>query len=46
MLGILGMANGVANWYRTEEVAVDRISAELARLLVDGVMKRPKARRR
>jgi hypothetical protein len=46
VLGILGMANGVANWYRTEEVAVDRISAEFARFLIDGVMKRPKARQR
>src|SRR5258707_11053109 len=40
VLGILGMANAVANWYRTEEVAVERISAELARLLIDGVLKR------
>src|SRR5712671_7153196 len=46
VLGILGMANAVANWYRTEEVAVERISAEFTRLLVDGAMKRPKARRR
>src|SRR5262249_18956698 len=46
VLGILGMANAVANWYRTEEVAVGRISAELARLSIDGVLKRPKARRR
>src|SRR5262249_25500713 len=46
VLGILGMANAVANWYRTEEVAVGRISAEFARLVVGGVLKRPKARRR
>jgi AcrR family transcriptional regulator len=46
VLGILGMANAVANWYRTEEVAVGRISAEFARLSIDGVLKRPKARRR
>jgi AcrR family transcriptional regulator len=44
VLGILGMANAVANWYRSEDVAVERISAEFARLLVDGVAKR--ARRR
>jgi hypothetical protein len=46
VLGILGMANAVANWYCTEDVAVERIRGEFARLLVDGVMKRPKARRR
>ena len=46
VLGILGMANAVANWYRSEEVPVSRISAEFARLAVDGVLKRPKARRR
>jgi AcrR family transcriptional regulator len=36
VLGILGMANAVANWYRAEEVAIDRVSAEFARLLVGG----------
>jgi len=46
VLGILGMANAVANWYRAEEVAIDRVSAEFARLLVAGVAKRPKPRRR
>jgi AcrR family transcriptional regulator len=46
VLGILGMANAVANWYCNEDVAVERISGEFARLLVDGVMRRPKARRR
>jgi hypothetical protein len=35
----------VANWYRAEEVAIDRVSAEFARLLVGGVAKRPKPRR-
>ena len=45
VLGILGMANAVANWYRAEEMAIDRISAEFARLLVGGVTKRPKPRR-
>jgi AcrR family transcriptional regulator len=39
VLGILGMSNAVANWYRSEDVAVERISAEFARLLVDGVAK-------
>jgi TetR/AcrR family transcriptional regulator, cholesterol catabolism regulator len=46
VLGILGMANAVANWYRAEEVAIDRISSEFARLLVAGVAKRPKPPRR
>ena len=45
-LGILGMANAVANWYRKEEVAIERISAEFVRLMVDGATKRPKPRRR
>src|SRR5262249_20131768 len=42
VLGILGMANAVANWYHNEDATVEHISAEFARLLVDGVMKRPK----
>jgi TetR/AcrR family transcriptional regulator, cholesterol catabolism regulator len=46
VLGILGMANAVASWYRHEDVAVERISAEFVRLAVDGVVKQPKARRR
>ena len=46
VLGILGMANAVANWYRNEDVAVDRVGAEFARLIVDGVKKKPKPRRR
>jgi hypothetical protein len=46
VLGILGMANAVANWYCNEDVAVERVSGEFAQLLVDGVMRRPKARRR
>jgi hypothetical protein len=36
----------VANWYRKEEVAIERISDEFARLVVDGVKKRPKLRSR
>jgi TetR/AcrR family transcriptional regulator, cholesterol catabolism regulator len=46
VLGILGMANAVANWYRNEEVAIERISGEFARLIVDGAKKRPKLRSR
>ena len=46
VLGILGMANAVANWYRAEEIAVDRIVAELARLPIAGVVEGPKGRRR
>src|SRR5207302_5772050 len=46
VLGILGMANAAANWYRNEEVAIERIGAEFARLVVDGVKKQPKLRSR
>jgi TetR/AcrR family transcriptional regulator, cholesterol catabolism regulator len=45
VLGILGMANAAANWYRSEEAAIDRIGAEFARLIVEGVRKRAKPRR-
>jgi TetR/AcrR family transcriptional regulator, cholesterol catabolism regulator len=45
MLGILGMANAVAHWYRKEEAAIERISAEFARLVLDGVKKQPRRRR-
>jgi AcrR family transcriptional regulator len=38
-LGILGMANAVASWYRNEDVAVERISAEFARVVLGGVKK-------
>jgi AcrR family transcriptional regulator len=41
VLGILGMANAAATWYRTEEIAIDRVIAELVRLPVEGVVKRP-----
>ena len=44
VLGILGMANAVANWYRKEDMAIERISDEFARLVVDGVKKRPRGR--
>ena len=46
VLAILGMANAVASWYRSEEAAIDRVSAEFVRLIGDGVMKRPKRRSR
>jgi AcrR family transcriptional regulator len=36
-LAILGMANAVASWYRKEEVPVDRIAAQFARLVLDGM---------
>jgi AcrR family transcriptional regulator len=36
-LAILGMANAVASWYRKEEVPIERISAEFARLVGDGI---------
>jgi len=45
-LAILGMANAAANWYRNEEVPIERISAEFACLVVDGVKKRRKPRSR
>ena len=44
VLAILGMANAVASWYRSEEAAIDRVSAEFVRLIADGVAKRPKRR--
>ena len=44
-LATLGMANAVANWYRKEDVPVERISAEFARLVIDGVLKTPGRRR-
>ena len=46
VLGLLGMANGVASWYRAEEAAVDRISAEFIGLILTGVARRPGPRRR
>jgi AcrR family transcriptional regulator len=45
MLGIIGMANAAANWYRKEKAAIERISAEFARLVIDGVKKQPRRRR-
>jgi hypothetical protein len=46
VLGILGMTNAVASWYRNEDVAIERISAEFVRLAVQGILKRPTPRRR
>ena len=46
VLGILGMANAVASWYRHEDVAIERISAEFVRLAVHGILKRPMPQRR
>lgn len=46
VLAALGMVNAVASWHRSEDVPVDRVSAEFARLIVDGVLKRPKRRSR
>jgi TetR/AcrR family transcriptional regulator, cholesterol catabolism regulator len=46
VLGILGMANGAASWYRGEEVAIDRVIAELVRLPVEGVLKQQRRPRR
>jgi TetR/AcrR family transcriptional regulator, cholesterol catabolism regulator len=44
-LATLGMANAVASWFRKEDAAVDRISAEFARLVADGVVKRTRSGR-
>jgi AcrR family transcriptional regulator len=44
-LAILGMANAVASWYRKEEVPIERISAEFARLVGDGIRLTPARRR-
>jgi AcrR family transcriptional regulator len=44
-LAILGMANAVASWYRKEEVPIERISAEFARLVGDGIRLTPPPRR-
>ena len=38
-LGIFGMLNWVATWYRREDVAISRVSAEFARLIVEGLHK-------
>jgi AcrR family transcriptional regulator len=43
-LAILGMANAVASWYRKEEVPIERISAEFARVILDGARAKPTGR--
>lgn len=45
-LAILGMANAAASWIRKEEVAIERVAAEFARLVLDGMLARPPLRRR
>jgi AcrR family transcriptional regulator len=45
-LAILGMANAVASWYRNEEVPIERISVEFARLVGEGIRTAPPPRRR
>ena len=45
-LAILGMCNAVSSWQRNENVDVAQISAEFARLLIDGIGTRPAASRR
>jgi TetR/AcrR family transcriptional regulator, cholesterol catabolism regulator len=45
-LAILGTANSVASWFRKEEVAIERISSEFARLVVEGIAKGPARRGR
>lgn len=45
-LAILGMCNAVSSWQRNENVDVAQISAEFARLVIDGIGTRPAASRR
>jgi len=45
-LAILGMCNATSSWYRKENAEVAQIGAEFTRLVIDGVGKRPAARRR
>jgi AcrR family transcriptional regulator len=45
-LAILGMANAVASWYRKEDAAIERVSAEFARLIVDGIRRQAARSRR
>ena len=42
-LAILGMCNAVSSWQRNENVDVAQISAEFARLVIDGIGARPAA---
>ncbi len=45
-LAMLGMCNAVSSWQRNENVDVGQVSAEFARLVIDGIGKRPAASRR
>jgi len=45
-LAILGMCNAASSWHRKENAAIAKISTEFARLVIDGLGKRPVARRR
>lgn len=45
-LAILGMCNAASGWYAKENKDVPAIGAEFARLVVDGMARRPAARRR
>ena len=45
-LATLGMCNAVSSWQRNENADVAQISAEFARLVIDGIGKRPAASRR
>jgi AcrR family transcriptional regulator len=40
-LAVLGMCNAVSGWYRKEEVAIERVAEEFARLVVTGVRRKP-----
>jgi TetR/AcrR family transcriptional regulator, cholesterol catabolism regulator len=45
-LAILGMCNAASSWQRKENIDTDDIAEEFARLVTDGMGKRPAARRR
>ena len=38
-LAILGMANGVAGWYGSENASIERIGNELVPLVLNGLIK-------
>ncbi|MBI3759455.1 MAG: TetR/AcrR family transcriptional regulator [Deltaproteobacteria bacterium] len=44
-LAVLGMCNAVSGWHRKEEIAIERIAEEFARLVEIGVRKKPLRRR-
>ena len=44
-LAILGMCNAASSWYRKENKAILAVGAEFSRLVIDGMAKRPAARR-